>query len=183
MNIKCTYCRRKLDNGWNFCPNCGTEISKRIGMFDILKKQMDILRNVLTKEDYESQRTQTVRNAITIRINSGGFGNPHIQIIPKPVAVSSEPYRERKQLERKLPEKVIEPEVQVKRLAKEMIFTIPLPDVKSETDIDLILLEDSIEIRALAKDKGYFKILTVPKNYRLIEKSLDSGNLNLKFSI
>jgi HSP20 family molecular chaperone IbpA len=153
-------------------------------MFDILKKQMDVLRNILIKDDYEPQREQPIRNAITIRINSGNFGEPQIQITPKPIAVArEEPYRTRRLIERKLPEKVVEPEVNVKRLAKEMIFTIPLPDVKMESDIILTLLEDSVEIKAFAKDKGYFKILSIPKNYKLIEKSLNNDSLSLKFAI
>jgi hypothetical protein len=84
---------------------------------------------------------------------------------------------------RKLKGKIVEPKVSVKRLSDVMTYKIPLPDVKSEKEIELNRLTDSLELRAFAKDKGYFKILNIPKNHKLIEKNLDNGILNLKFSV
>jgi len=145
---------------------------------------MDILRNLLMRDDDYQPRIQTSRNTIAIQIDSRGFGEPTIQVFPKPVAAGEEPYQERRiQTERKLTGKIIEPKVDVKRLAKEMIITIPLPDVKSEGDIELNRFTDSVELKAFAGDKGYFKILNIPKNHKLVEKSLVDGRLSLKFAI
>ena len=144
---------------------------------------MDILRNLMFRDNVYEGKIQRPRTGITIRIDSRGFREPQVRIFPKPVAISQQPYQKKKSAERKLPRKIIEPKVRVKRLAKEMIITILLPDVNSEKDIELNRFTDSIEIRAFARNKGYFKILIIPKNHRLVEKSLDDGKLNLKFAI
>lgn len=172
-----------MKDRWNYCPQCGTNVNKRVSISSLLSRQMDIMRNLMTRDDYEVQRIRPVRNALTIRIDSRGFGQPHVQVFPKPIAAQQkEPYQERR-TERKLTGEIIEPKVNVKRLAREMIMTIPLPGVKSGADIELNRLEDSVEVRAFAGDKGYFKILNIPKNHRLVEKSLTDGKLNLKFAI
>jgi len=139
MTTKCTYCKRKLKDKWSYCPSCGTQTNKRVSMFNLLKRQMDILRNLMLDDNYESRRVQSPQNAITIRINSRGFGQPNVRVLPKPVPVGQEPYQERRQSERKITGKIIEPKVNVKRLAKEMIITIPLPGVKSELELLLAI--------------------------------------------
>jgi len=182
MANKCTYCGYKLDKKWNYCPHCGKQVDKRVTMFSLLKRQMDIIRNLMLGDEYRPN-VQRSRNAITIRIDSRGFGEPHIHVLSKPFRTEqNEPYQTRKQ-RRRLVGKIIEPEVNVKRLAKEMIITIPLPGVKSEKDIELNRLENSIELRAFAGDRGYFKILNIPKSHKLIERSLNNSKLNLRFVI
>ena len=183
MNIRCNYCRGKLDKKWNFCPRCGSQINKRITMFDILRRQMDVLRNLMLRGDEYEPRIQQPRNAITIRIDSRGSREPQVRVFPKPIpAAQEEPYQGRRP-ERRLTGKIIEPKTHIKRLAKEILITIPLPGVKSDGDVELNVLSDSVEVRAFAGDKGYFKILNIPKNHRLVEKTLSDGKLNLKFTI
>lgn len=183
MVDKCNYCMSKIDRKWNYCPKCGTQTDRRVSMFDILKNQMNVLRNIMTRdEEYESKVQRT--NGLTIRINSMGFGQPNVQVFQKPIPVGQEePYKERRQPERKLTGQIIEPEAKIKRLAKEMIVTLPLPDVKSEKDVELNFLQDSVEVRAFTRNGGYFKILNIPENYKFVEKNLESGNLSLKFAI
>jgi len=176
---RCQLCNRKLSKRWNYCPRCGAEVSKKINMFNLLRRQMDILRNLMLEDDFD-HKIQSPRNAITIRIDSGGFRNPRIQQYPQP---KSDKEDDRTFNPRKLKGKIVEPKVSVKRLSDAMTYRIPLPDVKSEKDIELNRLTDSLEIRAFAKDKGYFKILNIPKNHKLVNKNLENGTLNLKFSI
>ena len=77
-----------MKDRWNYCPQCGTHVNKRVSMFSLLSRQMDIMRNLMTRDDYEVQRIRPVRNALTIRIDSRGSGQPHIQVFPKPVAAT-----------------------------------------------------------------------------------------------
>ena len=83
----------------------------------------------------------------------------------------------------KLPKTVIEPKVNIKRLSDAIVVNVELPGVKSEQDVGLNRFPDSIELRAHAGDKGYFKILKIPYRNKLVERSLDNGKLSLKFSI
>lgn len=177
---KCNLCSRKLRDKWNYCPRCGAEVNKKINMFNLLRRQMDILRNLMVDSNME-QNVQSPRNAITIRIDSNGFRNPRVNLYPQPK--QKKDINDAKRTEpKKLTGKVIEPDVKVKRLSNEIMFKIPLPDVKSEKNVELNRLTDSLEVRAFARDKGYFKILNVPRNHKLIDKSLDNGTLNLKFA-
>ncbi|PIV68360.1 MAG: hypothetical protein COW21_04320 [Candidatus Aenigmarchaeota archaeon CG15_BIG_FIL_POST_REV_8_21_14_020_37_27] len=183
MNDRCNYCRLKVDRKWNFCPKCGVKTDRRVTMFDILKNQMNVLRNLMANDnEYESRTYRS--NGVTIRINSSSFGEPNVHVLQRPVPVNQgQPYKEKRQEERKLTGRIIEPKVNVRRLDKEIVITVPLPDVKSEGDIEVNRFTDSIEIRAFAGDKGYFKILNIPQNQKLVGKSLDNGMLNLKFAI
>ena len=182
---KCNHCKRNMKDSWNYCPNCGAYVDKPLTMGNILRKQMDILRVLMSGVDSgEEMAPPRPMGGITIRIDSRGMNQPNIQVFPKPVAAGHpNDYQMKKPPERKLPDNIIEPEVKVKRLAKEMTFTIPLPDVKSPNDVELSRFSDSMEVRAFANDMGYFKILNIPSNHRLIEKTFSDGNLNLKFAI
>jgi len=153
-------------------------------MLNLLRRQINIMRNLVGRLDEYEPRIQESRNAITIQINSAGMRGPRVQVFSKPTPSREDhPYNNRKRVQRKMPSIVVEPEVKVKRLAREMLFTIPLPDIKSGQDIELKILSDSVEVKAFGEKRGYFKILNIPKNYKLVEKNLNDGNLNLKFSI
>lgn len=183
MVLECPYCKRKVSKLWNFCPLCGTEIRKKVTMGDLLKRQMDILRNILSKENGYQQRPPVRVHGITISINNSDLEDSRIDVIQGPITIEEEPYKNRAKPSRKLPDRVYEPSVDIKRLATEMLVTVKIPDVKSENDIEISRLADSIELRAFADDKGYFKILGIPKSYKLVERSFSGGNLNLKFVI
>ncbi len=72
-----------------------------------------------------------------------------------------------------LPKK--EPKTNMRRFADKIIYEINLPGVKSTKDISIIQLESSIEIKALAKNKVYYKIIPISlpvKNYNLSKEKL-----------
>jgi hypothetical protein len=75
-----------------------------------------------------------------------------------------------------------EPNAEVKRIGDSVNVDICLPGVKSEEDVEIKELESSIEVRAMAGDKAYFKILTKPSQFRLSKSSFGNGNLHLEFS-
>lgn len=68
-----------------------------------------------------------------------------------------------------------EPETKVRRLSDKIVYEIALPGVKSEKDIIINKLQNSIEIKAFAKDKAYFKLIPLGlpiKKYRLDKETL-----------
>ncbi|RLJ04603.1 MAG: hypothetical protein DRP18_04515 [Candidatus Aenigmatarchaeota archaeon] len=97
-----------------------------------------------------------------------------------------EPFEAKKEKKRlnffKRPKITEEPESSVKRLESKLVVEVKLPEVKSEEDIEVTELENSVEIKAIAGEKAYFKILTKPPQHRLTGKSFKNGVLKLEFS-
>ena len=75
-----------------------------------------------------------------------------------------------------------EPKTVVSRSSSKVMVSMEMPGVKSDKDIEVSELESSVEVKALAGDKAFFKILTKPPQFRLTKKSLQKGMLNLEFS-
>ena len=78
--------------------------------------------------------------------------------------------------------KTEEPKTSVAKSASRVVVSIHLPGVESEKDIEVSELENSVEVKALAKDKAYFKILTKPSQFRLSKRSFEKGILQMEFS-
>jgi HSP20 family molecular chaperone IbpA len=71
--------------------------------------------------------------------------------------------------------KKIEPKTNLKRMGDKIIYEIELPGVESLKEISIIRLENSIEIKAVAKNKAYLKriLLNLPiLNYNFSENML-----------
>lgn len=82
---------------------------------------------------------------------------------------------------RKPPKVTEEPPTEVKRLDSRVVVDMDIPGVKSEEDIEITELESSVEVKALAGNKAYFKILTKPEQFSLVEKKFEKGKLHLEF--
>ena len=68
-----------------------------------------------------------------------------------------------------------EPKTKVRRLTDRVVYEISVPGVKSVKDVAIIRLENSIEIKALAKDKAYFKLIPISlpiKDYTIKDEKL-----------
>jgi HSP20 family molecular chaperone IbpA len=85
---------------------------------------------------------------------------------------------EEKEVEYNLPTTTEEPEAKVSKEGKKTIIEVKLPDVEKEEDIEVKRFEQSIEIRARAKDKLYFKLL--PITGEIINKSFKDGVLKIE---
>lgn len=113
-----------------------------------------------------------------IKINSFG-GGPMLE-------QSSHPVKKELKLVKKLPRTNIkigklpkkEPTTNIRRLSDKVIYEINIPGVKSLKDVSIIQLENSIEIKALAKDKAYIKL--IPIGLPILDYSLDKGKLVLE---
>ncbi|MCF7910409.1 zinc ribbon domain-containing protein [Candidatus Pacearchaeota archaeon] len=89
--------------------------------------------------------------------------------------VYKQPVFSKEKLERftKLPRK--EPTSNMKRFSDKIIYEIDVPGVKSVEDVLISRLENSIEIKALAKDKVYSKLLPISlpiQKFNLIKNKL-----------
>ncbi|MFH1801605.1 MAG: hypothetical protein ABH804_02100 [archaeon] len=78
----------------------------------------------------------------------------------------------------KLPKK--EPSTNIRRLADKIIYELKMPGVKSIEDISINQLENSIEVKAVAKNKAYSKI--IPINLPIINYFISKGSLILELN-
>jgi len=85
-------------------------------------------------------------------------------------------------LRKPMPKITEEPKTEVKRVGGSVVVDINIPGVKSDDDIEIKRLESSVEVKAIAGEKAYFKILTKPAQFRLVGRSFNNGVLSLEFS-
>ena len=97
------------------------------------------------------------------------------QIKPTNIKVKKMPLEK---LERFAKLKRLEPVSKVRRIGNRIIYELEVPGVKDLEDVLINRLENSIEIKALARDKSYSKILNV--NLPIIRYGLEKGNLFLE---
>lgn len=74
-----------------------------------------------------------------------------------------------------------EPKTNIRRLSNKVVYEIEIPGVKSVEDISIIKLENSIEIKAISKNKAYAKI--IPINLPIKKYNLSNGKLILELEI
>lgn len=187
--MKCKRCRKDVEDGWNFCSNCGRKLD-RIGFkfpgFSF-KRQ-----NVSQEDDEFGRMERQMEQEIGKMFKMFGMaGMPNVKIkfgtmnngpIQKEMDVFS-PEKEikkttQKKVQRRI-EKTEEPETKIKKIGPNIEIEVELPGVKSLKDVVLKIGEESLEIRAYAGTKMYFKLVPVPKNSRLIEKSFNKNALLL----
>ncbi len=171
--MNCESCNAELDKKWNYCPYCGFMVKENITLFDYLNQQIKHLTKRMEDEAINFEDLGLPKNitiSIHTNLNKNNFGIDRIRKVEK----TKEP--------KKMPDNTIEPEANVKNYNGLIIVTLNLPGVKSEDDIDINIFSNSVEIRAVTKDKGYFKIIKIPTNYTLVHREFENGELKLQFS-
>lgn len=71
-----------------------------------------------------------------------------------------------------------EPSTNLRRVENKIIYEISVPGVKSIEDVSIIKLENSIEIKAISKDKAYSK--RIPVNLEISNYNLSDGKIVLE---
>jgi len=109
-----------------------------------------------------------------------GFGG-RVRAIGSKIRELREPKRER---ELSLSEAKIteEPKTSVRRIGERIVVEVELPGVRDMGDIEVRSLENSIEVKAIAGDKAYFKILTKPPRTSILNKRFRDGILYLELA-
>jgi hypothetical protein len=158
--------------------------------FKMLEKQMRELNNELSTGDIRENRTQgAFPGNLDIQFYVNGkkvspeeFSNRRVgkiertenkqQKINKNREISSEKIEKFKSLPKK------EAKSKVMRLGGKIVYEIAMPGVENLDDVLINQLENSIEIRALSKDRVYSKIINI--NLPISKYKLDEGNLILE---
>ena len=166
------YDKVKLPMGFNTLFNTVLKnLNKKFNEFEASKK---------------TEKPKIKKGGIGIRIYTSGNKPPKIKI--KSFGDLSEENKKKKEREKPkklklpasnskkfsgLPKK--EPETNIRRFSDKIVYEINMPGVKSIKDVSIIQLESSIEIKALAKNKVYYKIIPINlpvKNYNLSKEKL-----------
>ncbi|MGB9707747.1 MAG: hypothetical protein ACPLXC_00210 [Candidatus Pacearchaeota archaeon] len=166
--------------------------------FEKLVKQM--MKEVDKQfQEYDEQlanaqkEPNVVSSGISISINSSPEGQPVIEVKQFGQGQEAEkeikPRKIKEEKIKKLPKARIseaeatrlaklprkEPETKVRRLTDKIVYEISLPGVLEEKNIIINKLQNSIEIKAFAKDKAYFKLIPLDlpiQNYKLEKEKL-----------
>lgn len=163
-------------------------------IFNSLLKNLDKQFRELDRdigEDIE-RKPKINKGGVSISISTSGNKPPEIKVksfgdqkfkrqeqkIKKQIKEIPSKTLTQKSLKRisKLPKE--EPQTNIRRLADKVIYEIDMPGVKSIKDVSIIRLENSIEIKALTKNKAYIKL--IPINLPIINYGLEKGKLVLE---
>jgi len=204
---QCARCGNKVSKKYEFCPYCGNRISETnedwgmLGKNDFFNEQEQFMNpfaggmlgkmlgsamKMLEKELQKEIQNQTQpRTNFELIINGKRVDPKNIrvsrQIMKKPIRKqSTKPLQNfsQEQLKKilKLPKQ--EPSTDIRRFSDKVIYEINVPGVKEIKDVSLVKLENSIEIKAIAKDKYYFK--SIPINLPILNYNLQEEKLILE---
>lgn len=153
-----------------------------------LNKQMNNMDKEINRETNNPQKNPR-NSGLSISISTSGNSPPKIKInrfggeekitaVKEKKKVFKSKRFSPKQIEKlsKFPKE--EPVTEMKRFSEKIVYEINLPDVKSANDISIINLENSIEIKAIGKNKVYTKI--IPVNLPIKDYKLSEGRLILE---
>lgn len=201
---KCPNCNEKIKNSPNFCPHCGIQLKNvqndwgMLGKRDntpnmndasllgglsggMLNKMLGSAMKMLEKElEKEMGNQKNPGSKIKLMIN-GKEINPN----------SKKSQKIQKENERKLPiefseenlkkwakSKKQEPKTSLKRVDDKIQYELEVPGVETIKDISILKLEESLEVRAIAKEKAYQK--NIPLNLPLRKYTLLKDKLTLE---
>ncbi len=191
----CPYCGYSLKEKYRveerfFEDFEGLESFNRI--FERMEKEFEEMLKMPTFKIPRIKFSSPGVSGISITIHSGTGMKPRVEVKTygeykklEPeierrlgVKVPVEEVEEEREVEYERPKVTEEPEAKVSRVGKKTIIEIKLPDVEREEDIEVKRLEQSIEIRARAKDKLYFKLLPIVGE--IVSKSFKDGVLKIE---
>jgi len=204
----CKKCGKKMGKGSMFCSNCGIRLDKMdndwgmLGEHDetnefeqfsrnmlggvggnMLGKMFEGAMRMLEKEMQKEMKSIKTNPKTDIRLFING---KRINLNNSDVQEQKSKKQRRKPIE--LPSRILknfsklpkeEPKTNMRRLSDRVVYEIKIPGVKSQENISITALENSIEIKASAKDKAYFKL--IPINLPIINYDFSDENLILEF--
>jgi hypothetical protein len=207
----CPKCGKNIEKDFDFCPYCGKSLDTNnswgiIGKNDHIIEQnqfnnslfgggifnkmlgnaMKLLEKELQKERKESQIIPKTK--VQLFING-----KRVNIQPKPRKIMKKPrakrqvkgvpstYFSKEDLKKFSNFPRENPKTSVRRLSDRIIYDIEMPEVKSIKNISIIKLENSIEIKAIGKNKSYHKIIKI--GLPIIDYYLSKGKLILELGM
>ncbi len=198
---KCRKCGRGLKEDWIACPYCGEDnkVRKNYNMFQNIDKEFEridkIFGPMFIKFPKMDMDNPFKGGGISIVIKSGTGMKPQIKVNTAGEYRKIEPDIKRKlgvregiggieeekvEREQKIPKVTEEPETKIDKAGNKQVINIKLPGVKNPEDIEIRRLEQSLEIKAFAGDKAYFKLIPIKSDVEISEKTFKNGILKIE---
>jgi HSP20 family molecular chaperone IbpA len=207
LKKKCPKCANKLSRKYQFCPYCGFNFSRddnydsedygflgrddggnigetfgNIPMNKLIKTAMKMtekmMKDIQQQNNPPKQHYNNANMDIQFFVNGKRVfsNNENPRIKERASKVKKSISKEKAEQFAKLPKK--EPVYKMRRMGEKIIYELEVPGVENIEDILINQLENSIEIKALSKNKVYSKIINL--NLPIIRYVLDNGNLILE---
>jgi len=200
---KCKNCGRDLKKDWKFCPYCGWDTREKYrrhyDIFEDIDREFERIDEMLGPKFFKFPKIDIKPMfrgggvSITIRSETGMKPKIHVKTsgeykkiepqIKRKLGVTEgigEVEEEKSYKEREIPKITEEPETKVKRVGNRETINIKLPDVKNIDDIEIRKLQQSLEIKAFAGDKAYFKLIPIRPNSQISDKDFKDGILKIE---
>ncbi|MBU0894526.1 MAG: hypothetical protein KKF48_01030 [Nanoarchaeota archaeon] len=206
----CKKCGKKSNKDFDYCPYCGNpgETNDDWGMLgkndlvrdediisgsmlgglggNMLGKMLNSAMKMLEKEMQKEIKHSNMRPKTNIRLMINGkeidFNNKNIQKSTNKKTGNRKKINLPKIILKnfsKLPRK--EPKANIRRFSDKIVYEIELPKVTSNSDISIVQLENSIEIKAISKNNSYLKL--IPINLPITNYDFEKEKLTLEFAI
>lgn len=164
---KCKNCSTKIDKKWVFCPSCGIDLKEvqGKGIFQQVDKEFRQIDKMLEmKVPRFMLRPPLKAKGVSITITADNVSPPKINV--QTYGEHKHTHHEHKHEDKPLRTTKVteEPEAKIQKNQNKQVITLNLPDVKNLEDIEIKQLNQSIEIKAFASDKTYFKLIPIPSN-------------------
>ena len=185
--MKCKRCNSDVREGWRFCPKCGTPIAEIVST----PIKFNFSEGIDFDEDFEEVFWQAFKEVDKIFKSMGFPGQLNLTIRtgrPTQMRVSHAPIPKKRVVQQQKmeqqPQKIIksveEPEMKMQTMPNYLSAEIKLPSVKSIQDISIKKIGESIEVRAYAGEKMYFKLIPLAQGSDISEKKFVNSVLTLK---
>jgi len=172
----------------------GAEIKLPVGFNSIINSMMNNLSKELDNElgkkfVNDSNSKKIKKDGLSISISTFGDGPPRIKVngvnqekikeMPKEKVKNT--HFDSEKVKKFLELTKEEPKANVKRLSNKVIYEIEMPGVKAKEDISILKLENSIEIKAIGKNKAYSKRISI--NLPILNYNFSEGKLILELGL
>lgn len=205
--MRCQRCGYEVEGNWRFCPKCGSLLRRERDPFSQAFRRME---HELKEMDRSFEREFEVLDispffrkpvrggGFSVKISSTGDEKPKVTVrtfgdvdrknvenrigrlgLKKAEANEKRGNGKLKMLKAKRTE---EPETSVRNVEGCILVEVKLPEVRDPKDIQLKSLENSIEVRAIAGDKAYFKILKKPERAKVLKRHFENGILTIELA-
>ncbi len=200
---ECKNCGERLEKSYQFCPYCGELTSRKairnegmLGEDDELMEELSGFASPLFGNMGAKMMNKMFESAVKMmeKEMEREMKKPRHENIPKAEyqlfinGKKIEPkkivHAKSKKAEIELPSNYLkdfitlprkEPKTNIRRFSDKVVYEINIPGVKSVEDLAVIKLENSLELKAVAKGKAYHKIISINlpvTNYEFSEGKL-----------
>ncbi|MFH1294862.1 MAG: zinc ribbon domain-containing protein [Candidatus Aenigmatarchaeota archaeon] len=191
--MSCPSCGNDLKTEWRFCPFCGRK--KQDGFFTKFRREVERVQKNMETGTFGEPEMKPMGQGFTIKISTGSGMEPRVEVKTLGDVKEQEIARQLQNMgvkvnynkapvarkHMKMPKETEEPKTRVVRMGKGMKVEIELPGVEGK-NIDVQEFESSVEIRALGRQKAFFKIINKPEKTSVVGREFKNSNLVLEIA-